>query len=93
MSAAPQAGSAFKLQSVRQINDTFAVASVGVGSVIISSIWVSDISGAPKVGWPRSARGFPIAEIADDELRHAIESEILAVIAGWWEKGKGRVVA
>lgn len=83
MSAALQAGGAFKLRSVKQVSDALAVAVVEVGPVTISSVWISDIAGKPKVAWPRSARGYPIVSVSDDELRDEIEGEIADVVLGW----------
>lgn len=81
--AALQAGSAFKLRKIRQVNQSTAVAAVTVGPVTISSIWVNDAQGEPEVCWPRSLRGFPVITIEDDALRQEIEQAILAAVKSW----------
>lgn len=83
-----QAGGAFKLRKIRQVNQSTAVAAVTVGPVTISSIWVNDAQGEPEVCWPRSMRGFPVITIEDDQLRHDIEAAIIDVVKGW-PAGKG----
>lgn len=88
-----QAGSAFKLRKIRQVNHSTAVASVDVGPVTISSIWVNDAQGEPEVSWPRSMRGFPVVTIEDDQLRHDIEAAILSTLKGWADRRAGRDVA
>jgi len=81
--AALQAGSAFKLRKIRQVNQSTAVAAVTIGPVTISSIWVNDAQGEAEVCWPRSLRGFPVITIEDDQLRHDIEAAIRNAVKGW----------
>ena len=83
-----QAGGAFTLRKIRQVNQSTAVAAVTVGPVTISSIWVNDAQGEPEVCWPRSMRGFPVITIEDDQLRHDIEAAIVDPGKSW-PAGKG----
>lgn len=81
--AALQAGGAFKLRKIRQVNPQTAVAAIDVGPVCIGSVWVNDCAGDPVVMWPRSARGFPVITIEDDQLRQDIEAAIVSAVKGW----------
>lgn len=83
-----QAGSAFKLRSIRQVSPFTAVAIVNVGPVEIGAVWVNDLQGEPEVAWPRTTRGFPVATITDDQLRLEIEDAIVRTIKGWPEAGR-----
>lgn len=86
--AALQAGSAFKLRHIRQVNASTAVAVIEIGPVTIGSVWVNDCTGEPDVMWPRSMRGFPIITVEDDRLRQDIEAAIVSAVKGWGEAGR-----
>jgi hypothetical protein len=60
------------------LGDGRHVATVRVGSIRLGSIFAID----GRVSWPRTARGFEIILIDDDELRARVEAAILARVAG-----------
>ena len=83
MAALPGRERPFQLRNIRQVSPHTAVASVKVGPVVISSIWINDVQNEPEIAWPRSTRGFPVAVIEDDKLRVEIEDAIIATVSGW----------
>ncbi len=60
------------------LGDGRRVATIRVGSIRLGSIFVIDGS----VSWPRTAKGFEIISIDDDELRARAEAAILSRVAG-----------
>lgn len=60
------------------LGDGRRVATIRVGSIRLGSIFLID----GRVSWPRTARGFEIVSIDDDELRARAEAAILARVAG-----------
>lgn len=75
-------GSAFKLLSIKKVDEDRRVATVRIGPLRLGSIWITDCETDPCVSWPRTIRGYPIIEV-DAELRIPIEDMLLqAVKAG-----------
>jgi hypothetical protein len=60
------------------LGDGRHVATVRVGAIRLGSIFAID----GRVSWPRTARGFEIVSIDDDELRGRVEAAILSRVAG-----------
>ena len=60
------------------LGDGRLVATIRVGSIRLGSVFVIDGS----VSWPRTAKGFEIISIDDDELRARAEAAILSRVAG-----------
>lgn len=60
------------------LGDGRHVATIRVGSIRLGSIFLID----GRVSWPRTAKGFEIISIDDDELRARAEAAILARVAG-----------
>ena len=60
------------------LGDGRHVATVRVGAIRLGSIFAID----GRVSWPRTARGFEIVSIDDDELRGRIEGALLAAAKG-----------
>ena len=89
----PKQSPAFRLQTVKQITDTSAVAAVQIGPVAIGGIWVNDIQGEPEVAWPRSTRGFSLATVTDEALRNEIEAAIVGVVKRWGDYREGQGAA
>jgi hypothetical protein len=60
------------------LGDGRSVATIRVGSIRLGSIFLID----GRVSWPRTAKGFEIISIDDDELRERAEAAILSRVAG-----------
>jgi hypothetical protein len=60
------------------LGDGRHVATIRVGSIRLGSIFLID----GRVSWPRTAKGFEIISIDDDELRERAEAAILSRVAG-----------
>ena len=72
------------VRAVTRASQDTAVAVIEAGPVQISSIWVVFLgSGRPRVAWPKNANGYPIISIPDDQVRQAVEAEIISRIPAW----------
>jgi hypothetical protein len=68
------------VERVTRLDADRAVAKLTVDDFHFGSIFVMDLTTAPKVSWPRSARGFPIVECRSATKRAALEQLILDAV-------------
>jgi hypothetical protein len=62
---------------VVDLGDGRSVATIRCGPWQLGSIFILE----GRVSWPRTARGYPIVECIDDELRQRVEAAILSRVA------------
>lgn len=68
----------YTIASIKPLDPSRCVAEVAIGPVMCGSIYVVECdTEAPRVSWPRTARGYPIVVVAQP-LRSMIEADLLA---------------
>lgn len=68
----------YTIASIKPLDPSRCVAEVEIGPVMCGSIYIMECdTPAPRVSWPRTARGYPVIVVAQP-LRSEIEAALLA---------------